>query len=220
MVYMTVGSANKSTRGVGLSERFPRLLGERLCLHFVNTVEAPHSAGPVDFLEQYSDLVRWSWHAGAIAGTEAEQLLANANRQPRQAALIFERARALRASMDRALRALAKGTAPDDTDLGHISHEYVVTLTKARLSPTRDGFCWAWSASSDDLDRPLWLVVGSMVELLTTSDLTRLKICPGAGDCGWLFYDTSKNASRRWCSMEGCGSRVKMRRHYARRREQ
>ncbi|MGH3132366.1 MAG: CGNR zinc finger domain-containing protein [Gaiellaceae bacterium] len=49
--------------------------------------------------------------------------------------------------------------------------------------------------------------------------MDRVKECPGAGDCGWLFYDTSRNGTRRWCSMEGCGSRVKMRRQYARRRE-
>jgi len=22
--------------------------------------------------------------------------------------------------------------------------------------------------------------------------------CPGADDCGWLFYDTSRNGTRRW----------------------
>lgn len=29
----------------------------------------------------------------------------------------------------------------------------------------------------------------------------RLKICP-ADDCQWVFYDTSRSRSRRWCSME------------------
>jgi predicted RNA-binding Zn ribbon-like protein len=38
----------------------------------------------------------------------------------------------------------------------------------------------------------------------------RLKICP-ADDCGWAFYDTSRNRSRRWCSMEVCGNRSKVR---------
>jgi predicted RNA-binding Zn ribbon-like protein len=56
------------------------------------------------------------------------------------------------------------------------------------------------------------------VTLLVEGDLARVKACPGpANDCGWLFYDTSKNASRRWCSMEGCGSVAKMRHYRARR---
>jgi predicted RNA-binding Zn ribbon-like protein len=38
----------------------------------------------------------------------------------------------------------------------------------------------------------------------------RLKICP-ADDCLWAFYDTSRNRSRRWCSMEVCGNRSKVR---------
>lgn len=38
----------------------------------------------------------------------------------------------------------------------------------------------------------------------------RMKICP-ADDCQVAYYDTSKNASRRWCSMEVCGNRAKTR---------
>lgn len=38
----------------------------------------------------------------------------------------------------------------------------------------------------------------------------RLKICP-ADDCGWAFYDPSRNRSKRWCSMEVCGNRSKVR---------
>ena len=45
--------------------------------------------------------------------------------------------------------------------------------------------------------------------------LARVRRCPGPS-CGWLFLDTS--GRRRWCSMSTCGSRVKMRRLYERRR--
>jgi predicted RNA-binding Zn ribbon-like protein len=41
-----------------------------------------------------------------------------------------------------------------------------------------------------------------------------------SGDtCGWLFVDTSRNHSRRWCDMEDCGNRAKARRHYLRRKQ-
>ena len=36
----------------------------------------------------------------------------------------------------------------------------------------------------------------------------RVKRCPGP-DCGWVFVDASRNASRRWCDMAGCGNRAK-----------
>lgn len=45
----------------------------------------------------------------------------------------------------------------------------------------------------------------------------RLKACP-ADDCEWAFFDTSRNRSRTWCSMEECGNKAKTRRYRARRR--
>ena len=46
---------------------------------------------------------------------------------------------------------------------------------------------------------------------------SRLKVCPG-DDCGWAFYDHSRNQAGRWCSMSVCGGRAKARAHYRRRR--
>ena len=46
---------------------------------------------------------------------------------------------------------------------------------------------------------------------------SRLKVCPGE-DCGWAFYDHSRNQAGRWCSMSVCGGRAKARAHYRRRR--
>jgi predicted RNA-binding Zn ribbon-like protein len=54
----------------------------------------------------------------------------------------------------------------------------------------------------------------SAVDLFRGGQFERLKQCPGpSGDCGWLFFDRSKNNSRRWCEMSVCGNRVKVRRH-------
>ncbi len=39
----------------------------------------------------------------------------------------------------------------------------------------------------------------------------------GADTCRWLFLDTSKNHTRRWCNMKVCGNRMKARRFQARR---
>jgi predicted RNA-binding Zn ribbon-like protein len=38
----------------------------------------------------------------------------------------------------------------------------------------------------------------------------RLKACRNEG-CRWAFYDASKNRSGRWCNMDICGARHKMR---------
>lgn len=50
-----------------------------------------------------------------------------------------------------------------------------------------------------------------------TGTWERLKVCPEE-TCQWAFYDESKNASRRWCSMKVCGNRTKTRAYRERRR--
>ena len=53
-------------------------------------------------------------------------------------------------------------------------------------------------------------VVAAAARARMTGTWERLKICP-ADDCQWAFYDTSRNRSRRWCSMDVCGNRSKVR---------
>ena len=65
------------------------------------------------------------------------------------------------------------------------------------------------------LYRLLAAVIKSAIELLTSPDLDRLRIC-AADTCAWLFLDTTKNRTRRWCDMKVCGNREKMRRFRAR----
>ena len=91
-------------------------------------------------------------------------------------------------------------------------------LTAATLAAEGERFAWNWRPDEQRLDQLLWPVARSAVELLTAGDPRRIKVCENPYGCGWLFYDGSKNGSRRWCSMEGCGSQVKMRRQYAKRR--
>lgn len=45
----------------------------------------------------------------------------------------------------------------------------------------------------------------------------RLKACTEES-CQWAFFDTTRNGSRTWCSMDVCGNRAKTRRYRSRRR--
>ena len=86
-----------------------------------------------------------------------------------------------------------------------------------RLVPEEDALAWTWDDESTALDRPLWAVVRCAAELLTSEERRRVHGCEDPV-CGWLFLDTSKNRSRHWCSMKGCGSRAKAKRYYQRQR--
>jgi predicted RNA-binding Zn ribbon-like protein len=58
----------------------------------------------------------------------------------------------------------------------------------------------------------LWPVLWSAARLLAAPELAHLRKC-AAPNCGWLFVDTTRNRSRRWCDMRVCGNRDKVRRH-------
>jgi len=195
-----------------------RLLGGRLCLDFTNTMDPRLGNHPHDFLADYADLVQWSWHAGLLTEGEAERLLKEAAHRPTEATMTFERAITLREAVYRVFSAIARGTFPKITDLDTLKAVFVEAMMYAQLIPAASGFRWDWLGRKSALDQMLWPVVHSAVELLTSEEVKKVKECPGIGDCGWLFLDTSKNGSRQWCSMEGCGSRAKMRRQYARKR--
>jgi predicted RNA-binding Zn ribbon-like protein len=47
----------------------------------------------------------------------------------------------------------------------------------------------------------------------------RLKACRNPG-CRWVFYDASKNGQGRWCNMQVCGARHKMRRYRERKQSE
>ncbi|MQY32484.1 hypothetical protein SRB17_04330 [Streptomyces sp. RB17] len=64
---------------------------------------------------------------------------------------------------------------------------------------------------------PAWLAARNYLELLTRGP-ERIRTCAG-GSCILHFFDTSRNGTRRWCSMAACGNRAKASRHYARSRE-
>ena len=66
------------------------------------------------------------------------------------------------------------------------------------------------SADHDPFSRVIGAVAAAIAEAATTGTWARLKCCPGRR-CGWAFYDRSASSRSRWCSMQICGARAKMR---------
>ncbi|HEX2091777.1 MAG TPA: CGNR zinc finger domain-containing protein, partial [Longimicrobiaceae bacterium] len=107
------------------------------------------------------------------------------------------------------------GEAPQE-ELEILNRELSRAMSRARITAAGGQCDWAWQ-DTGELDRVLWPVARSAAQLLTSEDRVRVKECAG-DDCGWLYLDTSKNRSRRWCDMKDCGNRAKVRRHYHRHR--
>jgi predicted RNA-binding Zn ribbon-like protein len=58
-------------------------------------------------------------------------------------------------------------------------------------------------------------VVASYAALLTEANIDRVRVCANP-DCSFMFYDGTRNASRRWCDAAICGNLVKVRRYRTR----
>ena len=198
--------------------------GGMLCLDFINTVEP--RTGPVsrDWLTGYPDLVRWAQHGGLFDEAVAGRLLRSATARPAAAQAAFQAAIDLREGLFRLFAAFAVDAAPAEADLEVLRGAFAAAAQHGRLVPEAGGFDWNFDAAvpaeaaAELLDRPWWPVAASGVELLTHGPLDRIKQCPTDAGCSWLFLDTTKNRSRRWCSMDDCGSQIKARRQTDRRR--
>ncbi len=191
-----------------------KLYGARLCLDFANTVE-PRAAQPqYDYLHGYSDLVRWARHAGTLDDAVAERLLETAAARRTAAEASFATAITLREATYRVFAAIAHDATPDGDDLDVLTRAYAEALGHARLRPASDQLAWTWE--DDALDRAWWPVARDAVELASAGPLDRVKQCPPG--CAFLFFDTTKNRIRRWCSMDECGGQEKAKRQTARRR--
>jgi len=186
-----------------------------LCLDFANTVERRLTARPVEQLRTYGDLLAFSWQTGSLSADVLAALPAEARLRPADAASAVQRAVVLREALHRIFLAIASGDGPDPHDLAVLNRALADALSHASLEPRGDGYVWSWAGADRFLDAPLWPVVRSAADLLTTPALTTLRVC-AAERCAWLFVDTSRNGSRRWCDMRTCGNRAKARRHHAR----
>lgn len=191
-------------------------LGGRLCLNFANTTAWYRAEGEPhgDHLHGYADLTEFARQMGVISDDEAAALWAEAARRPGEAAATLERARQLREALYSVFLARSEGDVADAGDLAVVNAAVADAYGHARLVQASEGFELRWDGDVA-LARPLWAVAQSALEVLTSAEVGRVRAC-GGETCGWLFVDTSKNHSRRWCSMADCGNRAKARRHYHR----
>ena len=193
------------------------LSGGVLCLDFANTFsrrEPPQHA--TDHVNSCDDLVAFAEQSRVLTPGHAADLRLQARQQSREAQTALRRAISYRESLYRAFSALAQGKAVPPGDLAQINDVAVQALAHRRLVRVEDGYRWQWEWDGKTmLDLILWLIAQSATELLTSSQLSMVRMCE-APDCAWLFLDQSRNRSRRWCDMKVCGNRQKARRHYQR----
>lgn len=194
-----------------------KLSGGHPALDLVNTLDNRFRAdGPVELLGDYGLLLAFTVQAGLLEPRSARRLTHAA---PAAAQRALRAAHELREALAAVLYGGLEGKPVGPQDLRTLERHFRDAAAhrelRARSAAGGNGgdaaLAWDWGRFETHPELPVWLLAQSATQLLTSSQADTVRAC-GADTCRWLFLDTSRNHSRRWCDMKVCGNRMKARR--------
>ncbi len=176
-----------------------------LALDLVNTIDwRDDPSRRIDLIPTAATLAAWAKHVGFPTAARACRLPG-----------CHHRAIGLRETLAALFSAATKGQRLPDAVLQKLTQWNQDAWRNRVLASRKDTAAWRWHARTNGADRLLFTIALDAAELLLSAERSRLRVCEGAG-CGWFFVDRSKAGRRRWCNMEVCGNRVKVRSYRAR----
>lgn len=182
--------------------------GGWLCLDFTNTVSSRKPATGDEYLRTWDDFRIWVRRAGVFSPEEWQVW----NRLPESN---IEEVRALREALFILFEHYARTGALHPAHLDTLNAFLHEVYPHTKLCLKKEGLSRGLE-SAPHPEKPLWLIALSAEALLLGDRLPRVKSCD---NCGWLFLDTSKNGGRRWCNMQTCGSQMKAKAYYHRKKD-
>lgn len=180
-------------------------VGDHPGIDLVNTEAVDANGDQLELVPDLTALVDWSVAARLIDTDLAHLCRVSGERSARNLLSWFRRLRS-------ALRSVLE-TGDDETVAGALDDAVAAVSVRLSYRPRRD-------RNELPLDAPgpleqLRLVLASTALDATTLERSRVRGC-GSPRCVLLYYDTTKNRSRRWCDMAVCGNRAKASAHYQR----
>ncbi len=187
-------------------------VGNHLALDFLNT-RPIQNGDAIELLSDFGALLRWFKAAGLLSTRE----MVNLQRQGESvtARRTLEVMRQFREKLRKEILAWEGGadvhrTIVDELNRLMAAHPMLGKLEATGKGPSME--LWFETRQPEDLFAPL---VHSAAKLFAEADRNRVRKC---GQCVLHFYDTSKKGTRRWCSMQLCGNRLKVAAYAARQR--
>jgi predicted RNA-binding Zn ribbon-like protein len=187
-------------------------------LDFVNTLEWRNSTDPHESLCSFEDLIDWAHQGGVFSESDIETIATEHEGTSDGTKSSLAHVLELRERLYRIFSSASAGLSPTIEDLENLNEAISTSRSQTKLEWGGDKFVWVWQSENNLVERLFWLITQDAVELLTSDLLNRVGECADDRGCGFLFVDTSKNRSRKWCSMDACGNRAKARKHYQRKR--
>jgi len=171
--------------------------------------------GPTELLPDVRALERWLIASETVTSAKAKATLRGWRNSP-EAATFLEQLIAFREKLREAVLRIESGSAPTDAFLTEVNslllqHPLPALLHKRGGQVVRE--------TSFELVKPtdLWSpIVNATADLLAETEVSRMRKCES---CVVHFFDTSKKGSRRWCSMNICGNKLKVAAYQRRKRD-
>lgn len=176
---------------------FP-FVGNAPWIDFVNTRPAAADGGREDLLPTADALLAWATRAGLLAPDERQGADASWH----------ERSLALRACLQATADALLWGGEIPDQVIAAVNRALAAGAWTPTLVREASGWELRQMPVRRGADLMLARIAADFADTLATGRHALLRRCERSG-CVMLFLDTSKNRTRRWCSMELCGNREK-----------
>jgi len=180
------------------------LVGGFTGVDFCNTFDHLHAPPQFDFLPDQKKMILWAQAARILPLDYQDTGPSNE--------LSLDKIKETRALIFRLLAPFVHSSKPAHEDL-YLFNRRLQQVSRL-MKIAQDGNRYSLVCDTNDpLEQIECAVIRSVADFLISNQPGRLKEC---GGCGWLFYDTSRNHTRRWCTMRICGNRAKAHRHYQR----
>lgn len=193
------------------------IVGGRICLNFLNTqVRKPR--GIVDLISTPNQLRQWLVAANLIS-PEASERLSRQWQEGDNGRSARQQTVELRAFLRPIMEALIAGQPVPSASIERLNSVLHGNPAYLTLRYDEEGrFTQEAQFDTDKMYDWIPVIAQDTADFLCHADHSLLKQCDGVG-CIRLFYDTTKNHKRRWCSVEKCGRQAKAAAYYRRTKE-
>jgi predicted RNA-binding Zn ribbon-like protein len=186
-------------------------------LDLINTLDWRfRKDGTEELLKSYHDLLRFTEQSKLLTSRETRRLLRSAG--DRAGARAMKCCKELREALAKIFYARLDGGRPPAAAPKTLERYFQAARLEQKPNWKQSPrLAWDWPEREHDPALPLWALAMSASDLMTSEAVERVRACNNP-ECRWLFLDTSKNHTRRWCDMKLCGNRMKARRFKAQRK--
>lgn len=193
-----------------------QLIAGHPALDLVNTLDWRFGArGPQELLASYDDLLRFTEQSKLLTPARTRQLRRSADAS--RSAYALAECTELREAIAEIFYARLDRRMPSTTARATLERYFKAANSRQQLNWKRSPHIeWEWPAEGSPA-LPVWALALIASALMMSDAVGRVRACDNP-ECRWLFLDTSKNHTRRWCDMKLCGNRMKARRFKAHRR--